>query len=34
VWTPDELARRRAGGTDPIAREAYSVGVLAYGELP
>jgi len=34
VWTPPELARRRLDGTDPIAREAYSPGVVVFGILP
>ncbi|MGI8778131.1 MAG: nucleotidyltransferase domain-containing protein [Acidimicrobiales bacterium] len=33
VWTPAELADRRTGGTDPIAREAYDVGVVVHGRL-
>ncbi len=34
VWTRGELAARRAGGTDPIAAEAYDVGVVVHGQLP
>ncbi|MGH9156902.1 MAG: nucleotidyltransferase domain-containing protein [Acidimicrobiales bacterium] len=33
-WTPAELTRRRRRGTDPMAREAYSTGVVVYGALP
>jgi predicted nucleotidyltransferase len=32
-WTPDELAQRRASN-DPLAREAYDVGVVVKGRLP
>jgi predicted nucleotidyltransferase len=34
LWTPDELAERWSRGNDPMAREAYRVGVVVYGELP
>jgi len=34
VWTGRELADRRAGQTDPIAREAYGLGVVVHGRLP
>jgi hypothetical protein len=34
LWTPDELAERWSRGNDPMAREAYQVGVVVYGELP
>jgi len=34
VWTGSELGRRRAGGTDPIARDAYDLGVVIHGRLP
>ncbi len=34
VWTRRELADRRARGTDPMAHEAYSIGVVVYGQLP
>ncbi len=34
VWTTAELAERRARGTDPIARDAYDVGVVVHGRLP
>jgi len=33
VWTPAELADRRTRRTDPIAREAYDVGVVVHGRL-
>lgn len=32
-WSPHELGARRAG-RDPIAREAYEVGVVVWGDLP
>jgi len=34
VWTPAELAERRRQRTDPIARDAYEVGVVIHGCLP
>ena len=34
LGTPEELALRRARGNDPLAREAYDVGVVVYGQLP
>ncbi len=34
VWTPAELAERRRRGHDPIANEAYEVGVVVHGALP
>jgi len=34
LWTPAELAERCARGTDPIAIEAYEVGVVLHGSLP
>lgn len=34
LWTSAELAARRAKGNDPLAREAYEVGVVVYGGLP
>jgi hypothetical protein len=34
VWTAAELAERRARRTDPIARDAYDVGVVVHGRLP
>jgi len=33
VWTCAELADRRARGTDPIARDAYDVGIVVHGRL-
>lgn len=33
IWGPEELAARRARG-DPLAREAYDVGVVVAGRLP
>jgi len=34
VWTGTELAERRARRTDPIARDAYELGVVIHGRLP
>lgn len=34
LWTSAELADRRRRGTDPIAVEAYGVGVVLHGRLP
>jgi len=34
VWTGRELADRRTARTDPIAREAYGLGVVVPGRLP
>lgn len=34
AWTAAELADRRAQRTDPIAREAYELGVVIHGRLP
>ncbi len=34
VWTGAELGERRARGTDPIARDAYELGVVIHGRLP
>ncbi|MDQ6928943.1 MAG: nucleotidyltransferase domain-containing protein, partial [Actinomycetota bacterium] len=31
LWTPGELAARRARGNDPLARDAYGIGVVVYG---
>jgi predicted nucleotidyltransferase len=33
IWSPGELAARWARG-DPIAREAYTVGIVVAGRLP
>lgn len=33
IWSPEELAARRARG-DPMAREAHEVGVVVFGRLP
>lgn len=34
AWTTDELLRRRQGGTDPLACDAYGAGVVVFGTLP
>jgi predicted nucleotidyltransferase len=33
LWTPAELAARRAKGNDPLARDAYGIGVVVFGRL-